>query len=69
VPPFAILNTPPKVKVPELVIGPPVKVNPVVPPDTSTDVTAPKAEVSTPTVKLGYVPEIITGASGVNVTT
>ena len=39
VPPFATVNVPPNVRVPEFVIGPPVKVSPVVPPEPETDVT------------------------------
>ncbi len=41
VPPDVIATTPLKVKLPEAVIGPPVKVNPVVPPFASTLVTVP----------------------------
>jgi hypothetical protein len=41
VPPLAIANVPPRVNVPEVVIGPPVKVRPVVPPEPFTDVTVP----------------------------
>ena len=41
VPPLAIANVPPKVNVPDAVIGPPVKVKPVVPPEPSTEVTVP----------------------------
>ena len=41
VPPLAIASVPPAVIVPDDVTGPPVKVRPVVPPDTSTDVTVP----------------------------
>ena len=41
VPPLAKANVPPKVNVPLEVIGPPVKVRPVVPPEPSTEVTVP----------------------------
>ena len=42
VPPLVTLSVPPKVIVPADVIGPPVVVRPVVPPDTSTEVTVPE---------------------------
>jgi hypothetical protein len=42
VPPFATANVPAKVTVPDVVIGPPLVVKPVVPPDTSTLVTVPE---------------------------
>ena len=41
VPPLATAKVPPSVMVPLAVIGPPVAVNPVVPPLTSTEVTVP----------------------------
>ena len=41
VPPLATMSVPPKVKVPEVVNGPPVRVSPVVPPEPSTEVTEP----------------------------
>ena len=41
-PPLATARIPPKVRVPEAVIGPPVKVKPVVPPEPSTLVTVPE---------------------------
>ena len=41
VPPLATPSVPPKVSVPDDVIGPPVKVKPVVPPEPSTEVTVP----------------------------
>ena len=41
VPPFATASVPASVIVPDVVIGPPDVVNPVVPPDTATDVTVP----------------------------
>jgi len=41
VPPLATANVPPKVNVPDAVIGPPFKVNPVVPPEPLTLVTVP----------------------------
>ena len=44
VPPLATANVPPRVIVPVVVIGPPEKDRPVVPPDTSTDVTVPVPE-------------------------
>jgi len=43
VPPFATFNVPPRVKVPDTVIGPPVSVSPVVPPEPSTLCTVPPA--------------------------
>jgi hypothetical protein len=41
VPPLAAASVPARVIVPDPVIGPPEVVSPVVPPDTSTDVTVP----------------------------
>src|SRR3989344_1862616 len=41
VPPFATARMPPRVRVPEEVMGPPVRVRPVVPPEPSTEVTVP----------------------------
>ena len=41
VPPFATASVPVIVREPEVVMGPPAKVNPVVPPETFTDVTEP----------------------------
>jgi hypothetical protein len=41
VPPFATARVPAIVIVPDVVIGPPLVVRPVVPPDTATDVTVP----------------------------
>ena len=41
VPPFAIPSVPASVRVPDEVIGPPLKLRPVVPPDASTEVTEP----------------------------
>ena len=41
VPPADMPKTPPKVNVPDAVIGPPFKVNPVVPPEPLTLVTVP----------------------------
>ena len=46
VPPFPIANTPLMVKVPVAVIGPPLKVSPVVPPEALTLVTVPLVEVA-----------------------
>lgn len=51
VPPFATASVPPIVKVPEVVIGPPVNVRPVTPPEPETLVTVPTdsvAHVGTP---------------------
>jgi hypothetical protein len=48
-------SVPAIVIVPELVTGPPLKVMPVIPPETSTLVTLP-AETEVLMVKLGYVP-------------
>ena len=45
VPPLAIANVPASVIVPEPVTGPPEVVNPVVPPDTSIDVTVPEPAI------------------------
>ena len=42
VPPLPIAKVPPRVMVPLLVIGPPLALKPVVPPDTLTDVTVPE---------------------------
>ncbi len=44
VPPFAIARVPPRVSVPESVIGPPESVKPVVPPEPETEVTEPSPE-------------------------
>lgn len=41
VPPLATARVPPNVRVPELVIGPPVRVSPVEPPEPLTEVTVP----------------------------
>ena len=46
VPPLATMSVPAKVIVPEVVIGPPEVVNPVVPPETSTEVTVPLLSAS-----------------------
>ena len=48
VPPLATANVPASVMVPADVIGPPLVVRPVVPPDTSTEVTVPKADSPPP---------------------
>ena len=45
VPPFPPIKVPLKVTVPEVVMGPPAKVSPVVPPDASTEVTVPFTHV------------------------
>lgn len=45
VPPLLTTSVPPMVMVPELVTGDPVTVNPVVPPESPTDVTVPPAAV------------------------
>jgi hypothetical protein len=42
VPPLATAKVPPRVIVPDVVIGPPEVVSPVVPPDTATEVTVPE---------------------------
>ena len=42
VPPLAIFNVPPSVKVPDVVMGPPESVKPVVPPEPLTLVTVPE---------------------------
>jgi hypothetical protein len=46
VPPLVVANVPARVIVPLDVIGPPEVVNPVVPPDTSTEVTVPPVETA-----------------------
>jgi hypothetical protein len=46
VPPLDVINVPAIVKVPDDVIGPPEKLNPVVPPDASTEVTVPPPPVA-----------------------
>ena len=46
VPPLLVANVPPKTNVPEVVIGPPVKVNPVELPLASTLVTVPEVVVA-----------------------
>lgn len=57
VPPLTTANVPPSVRVPEVVMGPPVSVSPVVPPDPSTLVTVPLPPPPLLViVKLGYVP-------------
>jgi hypothetical protein len=45
VPPFATASVPPRVRVPDVVIGEPVNVRPVVPPDAATEVTVPDMQV------------------------
>jgi len=72
VPPFSIAKIPPKVSVPEVVIGPPFKVKPVVPPLPLTLVTPPPAGpcgpvgpgtpvfVKTPPERDNPVPAVIT---------
>ena len=44
-PPFAVASVPPRVSVPAVVMGEPVKVRPVVPPDAATEVTLPPPPV------------------------
>ncbi len=56
VPPLANARVPPRVRVPAVVIGEPVNVRPVVPPDAATDVTVPTVLSFDVIVKLGYVP-------------
>jgi hypothetical protein len=54
VPPLAIASVPPRVIVPDEVIGPPVVVNPVEPPEIPTDVTVPEpppAPTHTPAIE------------------
>ncbi len=41
VPPLAVANVPPRVKVPDVLMGPPERVSPVVPPEPSMEVTVP----------------------------
>lgn len=53
VPPFATAKVPPSVKVPEVVMGLPVNVSPVVPPLADTDVTVPLPEM---VVHVGVAP-------------
>jgi hypothetical protein len=52
VPPLATARVPDRVTVPELVIGPPENVRPVVPPDACTEVTVPVVGV----VQVGVAP-------------
>jgi hypothetical protein len=60
VPPLAVANVPAKVIVPDVVIGPPEVVNPVVPPETATLETVPVAppddasKVTVPELFLAY---------------
>ena len=60
VPPFAIVKVPASVIVPDVVMGPPLVVKPVVPPDTATLDTVPAApeleanKVTTPELFLAY---------------
>ncbi len=56
VPPLSRSSVPPSVSVPAVVIGEPVNVRPVVPPDADTDVTVPTVLSFDVIVKLGYVP-------------
>jgi len=72
VPPLATANVPARVMVPEPVIGPPLVVKPVVPPDTSTLVTEPapgpeKATVMAPLPLVMVTPEPAVSVAGVSV--
>ena len=72
VPPLATPNVPARVMVPEPVIGPPLVVKPVVPPDTSTLVTEPapgpeKATVMAPLPLVMVTPEPAVSVAGVSV--
>ena len=58
VPPLPIASVPPSVKVPAEVMGEPLNVRPVVPPDAATEVTVPANWSFDVMVKLGYVPLI-----------
>jgi hypothetical protein len=71
VPPLAKANVPASVSVPDVVIGPPLKVKPVVPPEAATDVTvpAPPPPPVAAIVKLGYVPVTVTFVPAVSDTT
>ena len=62
VPPLAIAKVPAKVIVPDVVIGPPEVVRPVVPPDTATEVTVPDPPPPPDEliVWFGQVPVIVT---------
>lgn len=69
-PPLATASVPPSVSVPLVVIGPPVKDRPVLPPEASTDVTVPEPPPpDAAMVKLGYVPVIVTFVPAVRETT
>lgn len=69
VPPLATASVPPKVSVPLEVIGPPVKVRPVVPPEPSTLVTVPVPDTDTqagsPAVSVKTCPFVPLGNSAV----
>ena len=72
VPPLATANVPARVMVPEPVIGPPLVVKPVVPPETSTLVTDPapgpvKATVMAPLPLVIVTPEPAVSVAGVSV--
>jgi hypothetical protein len=71
VPPFAITSVPPTVSVPEVVIGEPVKVRPVVPPDAATEVTVPPPAVDAmeipPALFVMVMPEPAVNVALVNV--
>ena len=72
VPPLAIASVPARVTVPEEVIGPPLVVNPVVPPETSTLVTEPapgpvNATVMAPLPLVIVTPEPAVSVAGVSV--
>ena len=72
VPPLAIASVPASVTVPEEVIGPPLVVKPVVPPETSTLVTEPapgpeKATVMAPLPLVMVTPEPAVSVAGVSV--
>lgn len=72
VPPLAIASVPARVTVPDEVIGPPLVVKPVVPPETSTLVTEPapgpeKATVMAPLPLVMVTPEPAVRVAGVSV--
>lgn len=72
VPPFATASVPARVTVPEEVIGPPLVVKPVVPPETSTLVTEPapgplNATVMAPLPLVMVTPEPAVSVAGVSV--
>lgn len=56
VPPLATASVPPSVRVPDVVIAPPVRVSPVLPPDPETEVTVPVFDVKPDGLLAAYAP-------------